>query len=70
MNKDIWDTFFALGLGEVLMHLHGMSTAPATHNKGCLPIDGIYVSQHLGEVAKGGILLLAKVSWAITEGYG
>jgi len=44
--------FSDLGLMEVLFHIHG-NQAPATHNHSRLPIDGIYLLQHLCNTAKG-----------------
>jgi len=52
MNNDIHATwlhkmFAEIELVKMLTQLHGLASAPATHQCAQLPIDGIYVSQHL-----------------------
>ena len=52
------------GLKEFITHTHGLATAPATHQAGSVPIDGIFVSECLIPFLRGGYLGFGKATRA------
>ena len=50
------------GLKEFITHSHGLNSAPATHQAGSVPIDGIYISESLLPFVRGGYMGFAQAT--------